>query len=105
MRVVSPRPRRVLVSRWRPFDAEEGKPVPVGAGDGIGNGGERLVSLAVPLESFRHCRDGISGVLPLPDHLRACLNTAAAKQGVRITSSYGIDDFPEPTFCCVRLEF
>ena len=35
-----PRPRRVLVPGWRPLDAKESKTVPVGAGDGIGNGGE-----------------------------------------------------------------
>src|SRR5215208_7763792 len=73
-RVASPRPRRVLVARWRPFDAKERKPVPVGAGDGIGNGGERLVSPAVPLESIHECRNGMAGVLPLPDHLRAGFN-------------------------------
>ena len=38
----------------------------------------------------------------LADHLRAGLNAAAAKHGVRITISNGADDFPQPTFGCDR---
>src|SRR5580704_3211017 len=58
------------------------------------------ISPTVPLESFRQCRDGMGGVLPLPDHPCAGLNAAAAKHGVRITISRSVRDFPEPAFCC-----
>src|ERR1700730_17318593 len=101
-RAGSPRPRRVLIPRWPTFDAEEGKPVPVGSGDGIGHGGERLVIPTVPLEAVRQCCDGMSDVLPLPDHLRAGFNAAAAKHGVRIAIANGVGDIPEPTFRCNR---
>src|ERR1700682_3286547 len=101
-RAGSPRPRRVLVPRWRPLDAKESEPVPVGSGDGIGNGGEGLVSPTVPLESFRQCRDGMGAVLPLPNHLRAGFNAAAPKHGVRVAIANGVGDFPEPTFCSNR---
>src|SRR5260370_15547897 len=101
-RAGAPGPRRVLVPRWRPLDAEEGKPVPVGSGDGLGNGRERLVSSTVPLESFHQCCDGMGGALPLPDHLGAGLNAAAAKHGVPITIANDAGDFSQPTFCCDR---
>src|SRR5260370_8962681 len=101
-RAGAPGPRRVLVPRWRPLDAEEGKPVPVGSGDGIGNGRERLVSSTVPLESFHQCCDGMGGALPLPDHLGAGLNAAAAKHGVRITLPTRLATSPSPRFVSRR---
>src|SRR5258708_4027750 len=79
VRVASPWPGRVLVAGGRTLDAEKGKPVPVGAGDGVGNGGQGLVDPSVPLESLPQRCDSMGGVLPLPDHLRARLNAAAAR--------------------------
>src|SRR5258706_7706199 len=102
MGVVSPRPRRILVSRGRPLDAEKEKPVPVGAGDGVGNGGEGLVGPSLPLESLCERCDGVGSILPLPDHLRARLDAAAAWYGIRVAVANGVGDFPQPTFCCNR---
>ena len=99
MRLVSPRSRRVLVAGWRPLDAKEGKPVPVGAGDGVGNGGQGLVGPSVPLKSLRQCCDRMGGVLPLPDHLRARLNAITARYRIRVAIANGVGDFAELAFC------
>src|SRR5581483_996925 len=60
----------ILVARCRPLDSEEDIAVPVGARDLLGDGGERLVSPAVPFEAVTEGGHGVSPVFPLTEHLR-----------------------------------
>src|SRR6266852_4289698 len=89
----------IFIRRWRAFNAEKGISVPVGTGDSVGNCRERLIGPPIPFEPFVQSCDLMGGVLPLADHLRAGLNAAAAKHGVRITISNGAGNFPEPAYC------
>src|SRR5882762_7343842 len=102
MQLTAARAGCIFIRRWRAFNAEKGISVPVGAGDSVGDSRERLIGPPIPFESFVQGCDLMGGVLPLSDHLRAGLNTAAAEQGVRITISNGVGDFPEPAFGCHR---
>jgi len=102
MQLTAARAGCIFIRRWRAFNAEEGISVPVGAGDSVGDRRERLIGPPVPFEPLVQSCDLMGGVLPLSDHLRAGLNTAAAEQGVRITISNGVGDFPQPTFSCGR---
>src|SRR5258705_7009067 len=100
MQLTAARAGCIFIRRWRALDAEKGISVPVGAGDSVGDCRERLIGPPVPFESFVQSCDLMGGVLPLSDHLRAGLNSVAAKRGIRITISNGVGDFPQPTLYC-----
>ena len=53
------------------LEAEEDQPVPLGAGDGAGNGRQRLVGAALVLEVVVPHRDAVLDALVLPDQPRA----------------------------------
>src|SRR5215212_11145222 len=94
------RPCRGLIGPSSTLDPEKCVSVPICAGDYFRNGGKRLVSPAIQCEPVVEDHHGMSGVLPLPDELRARFDLDPAERAGAVAIANGMSNFAEPASCC-----
>src|SRR6266702_1179115 len=98
----SVRARGILVGCWSTLDSKEGVPVPIGAGDLLGNGRKGFVSLPVPFKPFRNGGDDMGFVPPLSDHLGTQSDLPGNAGSVWIAAAHGFGDLAKAPLRRIR---